>query len=90
MDNNKQNNRIKNLRLASKSQNGANRGLQKNNTSGFKGGYWSDRSQRWVVYIKKNKKPIYIGSFKSKLEAAAAYDDAFIAAFGAFAKTNLS
>ncbi|EEJ8889536.1 hypothetical protein PW88_004792 [Salmonella enterica subsp. enterica] len=61
----------------------------KNNTSGFKGVYWVERLKRWVVYLKKDKKPIYIGTFKDKLEAARAYDEALVARFGAFAKTNL-
>ena len=89
IDNDKANNKISNLRIANKSQNGVNRGLQKNNTSGFKGVYWVERLKRWVVYLKKDKKPIYIGTFKDKLEAARAYDEALVARFGAFAKTNL-
>lgn len=89
IDTNKQNNKIENLRLANKSQNGANRGVQKNNKSGFKGVFWVERSKRWVARIRKNKKVIYIGAFKNKLEAAEAYDGAIVALFGAYAKTNL-
>lgn len=89
IDGNKQNNRIENLRIADKSQNGANRGPQKNNKSGFKGVYWDNRSQRWVACVKKNKKTIFVKYFKSKLEAAQAYDAEHVAAYGDYAKPNL-
>ena len=48
IDMNKSNNQWRNLRPASKSENGQNkRAPQKNGTSGFLGVYWSKRQQAW-------------------------------------------
>lgn len=47
--------------------------IQKNNTSGFKGVCLS-RSKIYVSQIKVNSKRIYLGSFKTAIEAAEVYD----------------
>ena len=47
--------------------------IQKNNTSGYKGVYKSSKN-RYKVKIGVNNKSINIGSFKTSLEAAKAYN----------------
>lgn len=81
----KTDNRIANLRLATRSQNGANRDANKNNTSGVKGVYWARREQKWAANIKVNGKKKHIGYFRNINEAAAAYERAAIEYFGEFA-----
>jgi len=66
-------NRIENLRLASKSQNGQNRGPNKNNKSGIKGVCWDTRVGKWLASITINRKQIHLGHFKDKDIAASAY-----------------
>lgn len=66
-------NRIENLRLATRSQNGSNTTKQKNNTSGYKGVSWSKQYKKWVAQIMKNKKLIYLGLFATPELAHAAY-----------------
>lgn len=63
-------NRIENLRLADKSQNGCNRPKQANNKSGFKNVSWYKRYKKWKVALRANKKDITIGYFED-LELAA-------------------
>ena len=85
----KSDNRIENLRLATKSQNAANVSeKRKNNTSGVKGVYWSTRESSWIAEIIVRYKKIRIGTFNCKVDAANAYNAAATHHFGEFAKTN--
>lgn len=86
IDGNKLNNSITNLRAADKSLNGANRGKQANNTSGFKG--VKRRYRKWIAQIHINGKNIYLGSFDTPEAAAAAYDKAARVEYGEFAYTE--
>jgi len=61
IDRNKTNNRISNLRLATRSQNMINTGRYKNNTSGVKGVGFEKRSGKWRAYICVNHKRISLG-----------------------------
>jgi hypothetical protein len=63
IDLNKSNNRIKNLRDTSKSGNEHNRGVRKDNKSGYKGVFWSSRERKWKAAIKANGKKIHLGTF---------------------------
>ena len=56
------NNRIENLREATASQNGQNKKLSKNNTSGVKGVYFS-KANKWIAQLKINKEVAYLGCF---------------------------
>ena len=67
---NKLDNRISNLRECSKSQNGMNRGKQKNNYSGISGVCWNSSAKKWQAYIKVDGRQIYLGLFSDKQEAA--------------------
>jgi len=56
-------NRKSNLRIADKSLNSINRGIQKNNTSGHKGISWNKQKNKWETYIWKNGNRIRLGFF---------------------------
>jgi hypothetical protein len=80
-------NRRKNLRLVTRTQNSVNKRTQRNSTSGFKG---VNRHQgKWRAYICKDKKQIHLGVFDRKEDAAQAYDDAAGRLFGEYACLNL-
>lgn len=81
-------NRRKNLRLCTNQQNGANRGAQKNNTSGYKGVYWHKTKSKWNAKIKVSGKKIHLGYYQSVKDAAKAYDKAADEFFGEFAYLN--
>ena len=60
---NKLDNRKCNLRTVNRRQNTINRGLNKNNTSGYKGIYFDKKTNKWCVEIKNNYKKIWLGRF---------------------------
>jgi len=66
----KTDNRWKNLREATNSQNQHNQGLYKNSSSAVHGIYY--RRGRWKARIVYNKKHIHLGSFITKREAVIA------------------
>jgi hypothetical protein len=81
-------NRIKNLRLATPSQNGANRVINGRSTSGFKGvSFQKDRS-KWRAQIRVNWKPLYLGLFETAEDAHAAYLAAAKLHFGEYARAK--
>lgn len=88
IDGNKLNNTRKNLRICSARQNSFNKGMSKNNTSGYKGVYWFKRDKLWVAGIGYNKKTYNLGRFKNKHDAAKAYNNAAVKYFGKYAKLN--
>jgi hypothetical protein len=65
--------RRENLRLATRSQNGYNRGVPRTNTSGFKGVTWAHDMKQWKAQIGVNRKHINLGFFDSPEDAHAAY-----------------
>jgi hypothetical protein len=66
-------NRIVNLRLATKSQNMHNTGVGITNTSGSKGVHWYERKKKWHVQIRVRGLRKHIGYFSDMGEAEAAY-----------------
>ena len=66
---NRSDNRIENLRPATKSENSLNSKLKSTNTSGAKGVCWDKESKKWLVQITINKKQRKIGRY-SDLELA--------------------
>lgn len=77
-------NRITNLRLATRSQNQANTRLSTNNTSGYKG-VFRHTTGKWAASIKINKKTKFLGTFTTVEQAHEAYKHAAIELFGSFA-----
>lgn len=84
------NNQRSNLRVCSTSQNCQNRRKSAVNTSGYKGVVLDKRYNKWVTRIKKDRKMIYLGSFKDKEVAALVYDNAARQIHGEFAKLNFA
>jgi hypothetical protein len=87
-DQNGLNNQRNNLRVATNTENNRNKKKQRNNTSGYKGVYWSNQGHKWFVQICVNKRLIYLGYFTEKLEAAKVYNKAAKKYFGEFAYLN--
>jgi len=58
-----------NVRWASKHEQVVNRGIAKNNTSGYKGVYWDNKRRRWRSLIINNYKKTRIGDFKDLKDA---------------------
>jgi len=83
-------NRKTNLRLASASQNLANRGVNRNNTSGFKGVSFIKGRRKYEAKITINRRTVNLGRFSDPSEAARSYDRAATKFFGKFAITNKS
>lgn len=83
------NNQRLNLRLATNAQNQWNSGLRIDNTSGHKGVCWNKNAKKWKAQIRcKSKYQILLGYFKTKEEAAKAYDNKAKEFHGEFARTN--
>lgn len=74
IDCNKSNNRLSNLRLATKSENSFNTPLRRTNTSGFKGVTWSEKDKKWRAQATIDGKNHYLGDYKTKQEASDAYN----------------
>lgn len=66
--------RWKNLREATASQNSFNRSIGRNNTTGFKGVSFDKRLNKYRAYIKKNGKKRCLGSFDTAEEASDVYN----------------
>jgi hypothetical protein len=84
------NRRSVNLRIATHRQNLANRGPQRNNTSGYKGVTWNKQLRRWCAQIHIAGKHLHLGVFDIAEDGARAYDTAAREHFGEFAYQNLT
>lgn len=67
-------NRRANLRIVVAYQNSLNRGLHKNNTSGYKGVSWYPRDKKWYVQLNYRRKHYSLGLFKNIKDAITAYN----------------
>lgn len=85
-DGNGLNNQRSNLRIANRSQNGANTEKRKNCTSKYIGVY--KKKNKWLACICYMQKQKYLGSFDNEEDAARCYNEAAIRTFGEFAKLN--
>ena len=79
-------NRKINLRICTRSQNNMNKGIQKNNNSGFKGVVFF--KGKWMAHIQINNRNIYLGVFDNIKDAAQAYNEAAIRYHKRFAVLN--
>lgn len=80
----KDDNRISNLRLATRSLNAANSARRSCSTSGFKG--VTACKKRWRAQITVNQRVVYLGLYATKEAAHAAYANAARLHFGEFAR----
>ncbi|PPD07167.1 MAG: Fis family transcriptional regulator [Hyphomicrobium sp.] len=69
-------NRLVNLRLASHAENNRNCRTYRSNTSGIKGVSFHRTWNKWQAHIQTDGKQRFLGSFKTKDEAAQAYREA--------------
>jgi hypothetical protein len=80
-------NRIANLRPATHTQNALNKGMHRNNTSGYKGVVWIKSRGYWTATIQVNGKRRRLGVFDSKEAAHEAYSAAAREHFGEWARS---
>ena len=57
-------------------------------TSRWRGVSWCRATKKWKVCVSLNNKTVYIGTFKTQIEAAKAYNHAAKIAHGSKAKLN--
>src|ERR1035437_8744995 len=69
-------NQRRNLRPATSSQNMANSGRYKSNTSGYKGVSWHNGHARWHAEVVLAQRHYHLGYFDDLITAARAYDAA--------------
>jgi len=81
-------NRKQNLRICTQAQNQHNTKLRKNTSSKYKGVSWCKINKKWLTQIRINTRGVYLGSFKSEIQAARAYDRKARELFGEFALLN--
>jgi hypothetical protein len=84
---NRADNRIENLRPATRSENQCNRNALASNTSGYPGVSWHKASKAWVVRVMKNGKSNLIGYFKDLELAGLVATEARSLYHGAYAKS---
>ena len=82
------NNAWHNLREATNQQNNSNKGVRRNNTSGFKGVSWDSKFQKFRSYININGRQTHLGYSATAEEAHAAYCEAAARHHGEFARFN--
>jgi HNH endonuclease/AP2 domain len=87
-DGNVNNNRWKNLRRATYSQNNANRRRPRHNRSGYKGVWRCRDSRKWRAKISMNGRVINLGRFATPKEAHEVYLKAARKLFGKFARAE--
>jgi len=79
---NRADNRICNLRLATRSQNNGNAKIRSDNSSGFRGVSLHRTTRKWRVSLASR----HLGLFETKEEAVAVYNAASAEYYGEFAK----
>lgn len=81
-------NRIANLREATRSQNMRNKRVSSHNISGFKGVFWCKQRLKWRTNIRSDGKSIYVGHFDTPEDAHRAYAEAAAKIHGEFARVQ--
>ena len=80
-------NRFKNLRVCTKSENMRNRGKQRDNKSGFKGVYFQKLKGKFASQIRLHGKVTCLGLYSTAADAHAAYCAASARIHGEFGRT---
>lgn len=88
IDMNRANNAWANLRVATRSQNSANKPKRSGTSSRFRGVTWERSRCCWQAQIRSNNRNRIIGRFDTEEAAARAYDAAALSAHGQFARLN--
>lgn len=89
IDGNRSNNKLENLREATRSENLQNTKPRINNTSGFKGVTQSSRNPNiWTAHINHSGKKWHLGSFSNPEDAYKAYCEASLKYHGEFGHIN--
>lgn len=78
-----------NLRPSNKSQNSANSGLSKTNTSGYKGVRWNKKNKIWASIIRANNIRYNLGCYKDIRIAAKMWNCSARIFHGQFAYQNI-
>jgi membrane-bound lytic murein transglycosylase len=81
-------NRIANLRPATRAENAQNRKKTQNASSKYKGVSFHKRYKKWSVNISHKGKNMLLGYFENEIDAAKTYDRAALKYYGQFAKLN--
>jgi hypothetical protein len=84
-DRNPSNNRVENLRGATRVENAYNCNLRPDNTSGVKGVTWCKNKRKWVARVYVDRCCVNLGRFASMSDAVAVVQAARIKHHGAFA-----
>ncbi|MCB0627989.1 MAG: HNH endonuclease [Saprospiraceae bacterium] len=88
IDGDKTNNKIDNLRMCTHSQNHGNNTKRNTKSSSNYKGVSRNAAGNWRARVKAGGEQIYIGSFRSELAAAKAYDSCARGLFGCYCRTN--
>jgi len=81
-------NRKQNLRLCTRSENARNQRPQTGRSSRYKGVCWHKNQKKWLARVYSNGVTYHLGSFKSQIDAAKAYDKKAKELFGQYAHLN--
>jgi hypothetical protein len=84
IDRNIKNNKIENLRAATRLENAKNRKKNITNTSGFTGVYWQKNAGKWRAMIQVNKRLVCFGLFAKIEDAVEARQKAAEKIYGSF------
>lgn len=83
------NNQRSNLRPSNHRLNGANRRPKLGGSSLFKGVAWHKSNGKWIANIRVGDKLVHLGYYTNESDAARAYDNAALAAWGEHARLNI-
>lgn len=83
-------NRRKNLRVCTHQQNLVNQKKQSGRSSRYKGVTWDKSRNRWRAQTKVLGRAVYLGYFRSEIQAAGAYDNFMRDLHGEYALLNLA
>jgi len=87
-NNDRGDNRIENLRVATHHQNSWNSTPRKSSTSKYLGVYWNKKANKWISRITLYGRRRHLGTFLTEEQAALAYNEAATRLFGEFANLN--